>query len=86
MPFGQSSSGREFVVFSFCLFADIHRTRVGEKEGDGYECDVYSRDRPEDQQYKKEEKRCDHRAARVGLYFFDCGGEAFFKLMYKFHF
>lgn len=86
LAIGQRSRWCEFVVFSFRFFADIHRTRVGEKEDDGYDRDVYSRDRPKDDQQKQKEKCCDYRAARVGLDFFDRGCEALLELMYKSHF
>ena len=86
MLFGECSRGRELVVFSFRLFADIHRTRVGEKEEDRYERDVNSRDHPKDQQNHQKEKRCDERAARIFLDYFNFVCDALFDFFDDRHF
>ena len=82
MPLGKRSRGRELVVFSFRLFTDIHRGRVGEKEHDGYYRDSDSRQQPKDHEQKEEEKRCYDSAARVGLDHLDLVGEVLFEFVY----
>ena len=83
--FGQHSRGCEAIIFPFRLFSDVHCGRVGEKEYDGYDRNVYSRDPPKDEKEKKEEKCGDYRAAGIFSDIFNGIGDALFDFVYDVH-